>query len=191
MIREAVVATANPDGSTHLTPLGYRVSGEELLLAPFVPSRTLANLRERGFGALNFTDDVRVIAGCLTGRRDWPTTACRDVRCARLESALAHTEFDVARVDEDEQRPRFFCRRIRTENHRPFLGYNRAQAAVIEAAILVSRLDFLEPAVVRSELDRLLPAVEKTAGEHERLAWSWLEAAVHDHPRHRRPESHA
>ena len=189
MIREAVVSTANADGSTHLTPLGYREADGELLLAPFVPSRTLANLRERGWGAVSFTDDVRVIAGCLTGRRDWPTVACREVRCARLESALAHTEFEVVRVVDDAQRPRFFCRRLRTDNHRPFLGYNRAQAAVVEAAILVSRLDFLPPAAVRSELDRLLPAVEKTAGDHERLAWTWLEAAVQSHPRHRRLES--
>ena len=32
-IREAVIATANADGSAHLTPLGYRQRGELVLLA--------------------------------------------------------------------------------------------------------------------------------------------------------------
>lgn len=191
VIREAVVATVNPDASIHLTPLGYREEAGHLLLAPFVPSQTLYNLRARGFGALSFTDDVRVIAGCLTGRRDWPLVPCVFVRCGRLADALAHTEFEVVSIVEDAVRPEFICCRVHTENHAPFPGFNRAQAAIIEAAILVSRLDRLEPAHVRREFARLLPAVEKTAGERERLAWQWLNEAMRAHPRHGLTAAHA
>lgn len=58
--------------------------------------------------------------------------------------------------------------------HAPFRGFNRAQAAVVEAAILVSRLHLLPEHKIRSELKYLAIAISKTAGENERTAWQWL-----------------
>ena len=62
----------------------------------------------------------------------------------------------------------------------PFQGFNRAQAAVVEAAILVSRLKILATAKIAEELAYLQIAVTKTAGDAEREAWAWLIAAVAD-----------
>jgi len=45
---------------------------------------------------------------------------------------------------------------------------------VIEAAILVSRLDRLPAQKIDDEMRYLAIAVDKTAGPVEREAWSWL-----------------
>ena len=58
--------------------------------------------------------------------------------------------------------------------HAPFGGFNRAQAAVIELAILVSRLDRLPPEKILTEIAYLKIAVDKTAGRKELEAWTWL-----------------
>ena len=58
--------------------------------------------------------------------------------------------------------------------HGPFRGFNRAQSAVVEAAILVSRLHMLSPEKIRSELTYLTIAIDKTAGAREIEAWGWL-----------------
>lgn len=184
MIREAVITTVSSSGAVHITPLGYRVRDGVVVLAPFVPSRTLENLRLTPRAVLNFVDDVRVIAGCLTGRRTWPTEASTKVGVPRLRAALAHWELEVSAVHEHRERPEFLCRVVEETVHRPFLGFNRAQAAVVELAILVSRLDWLAPSNVASELTYLQRAVDKTAGDAEREAWAWLVAAVRSHPRH-------
>lgn len=145
------------------------------MLAPFRPSTTLDNLLATRCAAVNLCDDVRIIAGCLTGRRDWPVLPCEQVRCGRLADALSHHELQVERVDDgDPQRPRFFCRELAVTMHRPFPGFNRAQAAVIEACILVSRLHLLPAERLAHEIDGLGIAVDKTAGEREREAWTWL-----------------
>ncbi len=183
-IREAVAATADADGGVHLTPLGYRQHGDRIVLAPFHPSRTLDNLRARGEAVLNFTDDVQVIAGCLTGRRDWPVVPSRVVGVPRLADCLAHWELEVVAVHDDDVRPVFECRVVADANHRPFTGFNRAQAAVIEAAVLVSRLDWLPPAEVVDAFVGLRVAVDKTAGPREARAWEWLCAALTAHPLH-------
>ena len=51
-----------------------------------------------------------------------------------IETALGHVEIQVERIEEDAVRPRFFCRKVTEATHSAFRGFNRAQAAVIEAA---------------------------------------------------------
>ena len=181
MIRETIVTTADRGGRVHIAPIGIIADGEGWIIAPFRPSATLDNLRAVPFAVANYTDDVRVFAGCLTGREQWPTTAATDVRVPRLAGALAHAELAVVRVDEDDQRPRFHCRTVRSASHAPFAGFNRAQSAVIEAAILASRLDFLPRDKVEREIAYLESAVQKTAGPAEAEAWSWLMHRIKSH----------
>jgi len=55
---------------------------------------------------------------------------------------------------------------------RDFIGFNRARHAVLEAAILATRVHLLPPDQIRDELTRLAVPVEKTAGPREREAWA-------------------
>src|SRR3569623_845245 len=110
MIRETIVTTVNTAGAVHIAPLGIIADGEDGSIAPVRPSTTLDNLRAVPFAVASYTDDVRIFAGCLTGRRDWPTVPAGEVPVPRLAAALAHSELAVSHVDEDPQRPRFRCR---------------------------------------------------------------------------------
>jgi uncharacterized protein len=174
LIRETIVTTTGPTGLVHMAPLGLIADGEGWIIAPFRPSKTLDNLRRVPFAVANYTDDVRIFAGCLTGRDLWPTVASDEIPVQRLAGALAHAELAVDRMTEDEQRPRFHCRVLRLAAHAPFLGFNRAQAAVIEAAILVSRLEMLPRDKIEREIAYLQIAIGKTAGAAEQQAWQWL-----------------
>ncbi|MBV9756197.1 MAG: DUF447 family protein [Alphaproteobacteria bacterium] len=181
MIREVVLTTISAAGIPHLAPLGLIESEAGWIAAPFRPSTTLDNLRAVPFAVANYTDDVRIFAGCLTRRRDWPLLPATHVRPPRLAAALAHAELAVASVEDDDLRPRFQCRVVHLETHAPFRGFNRAQAAVVEAAILVSRLAMLPREKTERELDYLRIAIEKTAGPAEQQAWEWLTSAVATH----------
>ncbi len=140
-----------PTASPHIAPLGLIEDGRRrFVVAPFAPSRTLENLRARPYLTASVTDDVRVFAGCLTGRRDWPVMRGGEDRRHHLAGAHAHRELEVVRVTEDAQRPRFHCRVVARGAHRPAPGFNRAQGAVIEAAILVSRLHMLPEEKIRA-----------------------------------------
>ena len=52
---------------------------------------------------------------------------------------------------------------------------------MVEAAILVSRLDRLPRERITRELAYLQNAIDKTAGDDEREAWGWLMARVTAH----------
>lgn len=173
MIRETIVTTVNLAGKLHMAPLGLIAEGGLWIIAPFRPSATLDNLQVVPWAVASHTEDVRVFAGLLTGRRDWPTvpTGCP---VPRLAEALSHWELAVDSVIEDAQRPRFRMRVTAEGNHAPAVGFNRAQAAVIELAVLSTRLSMLPREKVKREAEYLAIAVEKTAGEREREAWRWL-----------------
>ncbi|MFS8038079.1 DUF447 domain-containing protein [Xanthobacter sp. AM11] len=183
MIRETIVTTQSAAGEAHLAPMGASVVDGGYLLQPFRPSRTLDNLAASRVAVVNFTDDARIFAGCITGRhRSWPTApATRLATAVRLAACLAHDEVEVERMEDDPTRPRFFCRTVHRETHAPFLGLNRAVAAVLEGAILVSRLHLMDPERVDREMNYLSVAIEKTAGAAEREAWDWLCETVADH----------
>jgi hypothetical protein len=174
LIVETIVTTKNAKGEVHIAPLGLIAEGANWVLAPFRPSRTLDNLREVPFAVASHTDDVRVFAGSLTGRKDWATRPAEKVDGAVLENAVSHWELAVDRVTEDDLRPRFSCRLAHAASHRPWGGFNRAQAAVLECAVLVSRLKMLPVDKIEAELKYLEIAVSKTAGEREQEAWGWL-----------------
>lgn len=173
-IVETIVTTTSAKGEVHIAPLGLIADGDDWILAPFRPSRTLDNLREVPFAVASHTDDVRVFAGCLTGRKSWPTRPAETISGVVLADAVSHWELAVNRVSEDDLRPRFSCRLVHAASHRPWAGFNRAQAAVLECAVLVSRLKMLPPEKIEAELKYLEIAVSKTAGPRELEAWGWL-----------------
>ncbi len=180
-IRECIVTTVNRAGKVHMAPLGIIAEDDGWVIAPFRPSTTLDNLAQVPFAVANYTDDVRIFAGCLTGRRDWPMLPLEGFPVPRLAGALAHSTLAVERIDEDPIRPRHLCRVVAEAAHAPFTGLNRAKAAVLELAILVSRLDRLPPEKVDAEIAWLSIAIEKTGGPAEREAWGWLMQRVASH----------
>ena len=173
MIRETIVTTISSLGVVHIAPLGLIAEDDYWVIAPFKPSTSLDNLLAVPYAVASHVDDVRIFAGCLTGRRDWPL-APSSCPVPRLAAALSHWELAVHSFAEDEQRPRFHMQLTKITNHAPSAGFNRAQAAVIELAILSSRLSMLPREKVRREIEYLAIALTKTAGPREHEAWSWL-----------------
>ncbi|HEX3138799.1 MAG TPA: DUF447 domain-containing protein [Rhizobacter sp.] len=181
VIYETVVTTVSPEGVAHVAPMGVRYHGDRVVLMPFKPSTTHDNITATGHAVLNLTTDTRVFAGCVTGRKAWPLVPADKIAGARLAGALAHVELRLAERHDDAQRPVLHMARVHEVTHAPFIGFNRAQAAVIEGAVLVSRLHMLPPEKIATEMSYLQIAIDKTAGPNELEAWGWLREAVARH----------
>lgn len=180
-IFEAVVTSVGAEGTSHVAPMGVRYQAGQVVLMPFRPSTTLANILATGHAVLNIVVDGRVFAGCVTGRRAWPTLPAEKIPGVRLAVALSHVELRLAAQVDDAQRPVLRLEPVHAVTHQPFVGLNRAQAAVVEGAVLVSRLHMLPPAKVDAEMAYLQIAIDKTAGPAEHEAWGWLREAVAAH----------
>ncbi len=186
-IFEAVITSVAADGRPHVAPFGVRYRGREVVLMPFKPSTTLDNLRATRHAVLNLTSDTRVFAGAVCARwlgarplheNELALLPAQAVPGQRLASALAHSELRLLHDDDHAERPTLAFERVLDVTHAPFAGFNRAQAAVVEGAVLVSRLHMLPAAKVDAEMAYLQIAIDKTAGPDEREAWGWLQQAV-------------
>lgn len=187
MILETIVSTVSANGTPHLAPMGIHKVEQTLYVLPFRPSTTLDNLLATGSLVINYCDDVRVFAGCLTGRRDWPLLSTEKINGCFLANTLTHQECKVAHLEDDPVRPRIACEIVHEVRHQSFSGFNRAQYSVLEAAILLSRVQWLAPEKIASELDYLRIGIDKTAGERELQAWAWLMDAFAEHQQEQRP----
>jgi uncharacterized protein len=181
VIYETVVTTVSSSGVSHIAPMGVRYDAGQVVLMPFKPSTTLANIEATGHAVLNLVTDTRVFAGCVTGRKHWPLLPTDRIKGVRLASALGHVELALAESRDNAERPVLHMARVHEVTHAPFIGFNRAQAAVLEGAILISRLHLLPADKIEREMAYLQIAIDKTASATEREAWGWLREAVAQH----------
>lgn len=179
-IHEVIVTTLSIDGTTHSAPMGISEVNGHFHIQPFKPSTTYENLKRHRQCTINYTDDVRVFAGSMTGHRNWPTLPCQQILGQYLSQALAHSELEIVGFDDDSPRASIKGAVVYEQTHAPFRGFNRAQSAVIDAAILVSRLAMLPVEKIQQEIAYLTIAIDKTAGPRELEAWAWLMAKIQD-----------
>ena len=108
-------------------------------------------------------------------RSEWKKN---DDEIPRLELANTHYEVVVEKIIDNEKRPEIICNIVREEIHYPFMGFNRAQFSVIEAAVLVSRLGMISMEKIANEINYLKIGIEKTSGPRELEAWQWIEDKI-------------
>lgn len=185
MIYETIITSIDAAGKPHVTPFGVRHEGAgdeaRIVISPYKPSTTFNNILETRSAVLNLTDDVRVFAGALTNRQPWQLLETKQVQGVRLADLLAHSELTLIEVQDDATRPQLIMKKVAEFNHKPFTGFNRAQAAVIELAVLASRLKMLPREKIQTELSYLQIAIDKTAGSREIEAWTWLLEKIEKH----------
>jgi uncharacterized protein len=174
MIFETIITSIDEASNVHVTPFGVRYEGEFVVISPYKPSTTLENILATKHAVMNLTDDVRIFAGALTQHKTWELLDANKIKGFRLADCLAHAELTLVEVREDATRPQLVMQKVYEANHRSFKGFNRAQSAVIELAVLASRLHMLPREKIETEMKYLEIAIEKTAGEREREAWQWL-----------------
>lgn len=182
LILEGIVTTLNADGSANISPMGPRVDRDltRLVLRPFRSSQTYQNLKRHGEGVLHVTDDVELIAHAAVEKLDPPPALVpvAEIRGLRLADCCRWCAFRVTRLDDTDERTTIECLVVGSGAVREFFGFNRAKHAVLEAAILATRIGILPGENIRREMRHLATAVQKTAGDQERGAFAYLEQHI-------------
>jgi hypothetical protein len=184
-ILEGLLATYGEDSQPHLAPMGPLVRGDmkRLWLRPFRTSTTYANLKRTGGGVFHVTDDVELIAqaavGSITKPPRWNTELSSTGPV--LADACRWCAFRVESLDDAEERTSIVAEVIDQGVLRECCGFNRAKHAVIEVAILATRLHVLESSTVAAEMTRLEIIVNKTGAAAEHRAIAFLLDYVRNH----------
>jgi len=100
-----------------------------------------------------------------------------------LQDCCRWYALQVESIDESQPRTSIEARVVDSGRQRDFFGFNRAKHAVLEGAILASRVGLLPQDEILRQLPTLATMVQKTGGpdEHEalRLLETYIRSASH------------
>jgi uncharacterized protein len=170
MIVEALVATQDLAGRPNFAPMGVAWGEEELTIRPFRATHTYQNLVTTRCGVVNVTDDASAFVECALGDPALPHFPATTVSGVVLENACYWREVVLLDGGGDSTRAVLRCRVVGRGWRRDFLGFNRARGALIEAAILATRVHLLGKDRVLASLSDFEPVVLKTGDAAEWLA---------------------
>ena len=183
MILEGIVTTLNPDGTTNISPMGPIVDEtmKQLVLRPYQTSTTFQNLKRSGQGIFHVTDDVVLLAQTAIGAPDpMPRlTPAAAFEGQILADACRWYAFRVRSLDDSRERSEIVADVVERGSLRDFFGFNRAKHAVLEAAILATRVALLPAGEIQDQFEKLEVLVKKTGGPQEHRAF----ALLNDHVR--------
>ncbi len=184
-ISEVIVTTKSGVGAPNAAPIGlitHRTEAGDLSYSVklYRGSRTLANVLETGTLAVNVTDDVVIFV----------TAAFEDLRAASftyfaavpvLTAANAWIVFSVTSKEEHADYVRFLlCPQGVMINRRAVTAINRGRNAVLEAAVIATRIHRTEDARARAEMREQVKnygsIVTKCGGPREKEAMRILDA---------------
>ena len=175
---EGLLTSINAAGQINIAPMGPIVQGdfESLLLRPFRGSTTHSNLIETKTAVFHVVDRVDVIARAAISRLEkLPyTVAATVVPGVVLTDCCRWFEVEITDIDTTNERSEMRAKVVHRGQLRPFFGLNRARHAVIEAAILATRVHMLPREQIESAMQFLAPAVAKTGGPEETSAFAML-----------------
>ena len=190
MILEGIVTTLAPDGTLNIAPMGPKVGRDprRFVLRPYRTSTTYRNLKAHGEGVLHVTDDVLLLARAAISKvTDVSSKPASIVRGRILRTTGRYHEFRVIDLEDQSERTTITIESVAEGQLTPLFGLNRAKHAVVEAAILATRLDFLPLDQIMASYRELAILVEKTGGADERLAFGLLVDHVQGAARRRGP----
>jgi hypothetical protein len=178
LILEGIVTTLNPDGTLNVAPMGPIVdeSMQTLLLRPFTTSHTYSNLVRSPCGVFHVVDDVLLLARAAIDRWDVApeTFDAEQIQGRVLAAACRWYEFEIDRATAVEGRAELRARVVHVGRLRDVFGFNRAKHAVLEAAILATRVHILPGEELQRQMQELRTRVTKTAGAREAEAFELL-----------------
>ena len=126
-------------------------------MRPYQTSTTLANLRRSGRGVFHVTDDVLLLVQVVTRGLEGPppVVATGDGGGWILSGACRWYALRVRSQDDSSPRATWEMEVVEQGRLRDWFGWNRAKHAVVEAAILATRLPWQPADEVRAEMARL------------------------------------
>ena len=171
MILEGIVTTRDSHGTVNVAAMGPIV-GEgmrSLLLRPYQSTTTYQNLKAHPEGVFHIVDDVELLVRSALNLFDAPPAMVptSEISGSVLADSCRWYEFRVTELDDSRERTEIQAEIVHTGSLRDFLGFNRAKHAVIEYAILASRLFMLDEADVARHYGEFRTILEKTGSPQE------------------------
>jgi hypothetical protein len=185
VILEGIVTTIDTNGRLNVAPMGPRIDSNDwsrFTLRPFKTSTTYTNLNATHAGVFHIIDDALLLARTAIGHEPHvETIAAQEIAGRVIASACRAYEFRAVAFDDRDNRTTIEVETRHIWRFRDFIGWNRARHAILELAILCTRVHLITHAEILSEFARMRAPIEKTGAPGEMQAYELLYEYVISH----------
>jgi hypothetical protein len=151
MIIETVLSSISQDGKINFAPIGVHVPNttshlsevKDIELRLYSGSHTFSNLKTMAEGVINFTDDISIFVDTALFSKSLPTVPSLMVRPPRMAQAKTVWEFSVTSFNDSIEPARVVGKVLSFEEFAGFSGFCRARAAILEATIKATRIQWI------------------------------------------------
>ncbi|MCI0564553.1 MAG: DUF447 family protein [Nitrososphaera sp.] len=174
MITETIISTLDEKGRVNFAPMGIVIKEDILIIRPYKETTTYRNLLTTRQGVVHITDNVWIFAQSAISSPQFESFPAEYVRGFVLKDTCYYYEFTVSDMDCSSERAKFNACIVKRGWVRDFIGFNRAKNAVIEAAILATRIKFIGVEKILEKFEEHAVIVKKTGGPQEEQAMQYL-----------------
>ncbi|MBP1624174.1 MAG: uncharacterized protein H6Q07_2194 [Acidobacteria bacterium] len=171
MIIETIFSTLDKAGNPNFAPMGIEWDEGAVIVRPFRTSQTFRNLQSSGCGVANMSDNVLAFVRCALYKEVLPSFPAIAIRGSVFRDTCSWVELAVDSGGGTEERAEFRCRILHRGRQKDFLGICRAKNAVIESAILGTRLAIHGRQKALEFLSQYVKIVEKAGSEEDKEAF--------------------
>jgi hypothetical protein len=171
MIIETIFSTLDENGKPNFAPMGISWGDDSVFVRPFRTSQTCCNLLSSGHGVANLSDNVLAFVQCGLYDEILASFPAVTVPGVIFQDACSWLELAVVAIGGSDERAEFCCRVLHRGRQKDFLGFCRARNAVIEAAIMATRIDLHDRNGAAAILNQYMKVIDKTGSEIEKQAF--------------------
>jgi hypothetical protein len=183
MIIETIFSTIDEQGNPNFAPMGLICSKDVIKVRPHRNTRTFQNLIAAGHGVANLTDDVLAFVQSGIFNETLPYFPAKVIPGVVFEKTCSWWELSIESMNSSSDPAEIVCRMLHKGTCKEFAGFCRASGAVIEAAILATRLDFISHNMILQKLFEYAEIVEKTGGNSETKAFQLVREYIQQRTR--------
>lgn len=181
MIIETVITSLDENRNIHFAALGVEFFKQKIVFYPYQGSKTLENIINSKEGVVNIVDKAEYLIKAALGDYQFSVNKIKDDNQYYLEDSCHYYKFKLISVSEIDDKYKVSGKIVFNQSNREYLGFNRANNLLLEAAVKASRIGIKNTA---KEVDAFLAnnrrVILKTGDENAEYLFNLLKKYIND-----------
>lgn len=140
MITETVITTVNKNGEIHFSAVGVEFFKSRAIFNLYKKSSTFLNLKIKDIGIINIVDKAEYLIKAALSSEKIDVSEIIKNKLYYLNDCCSYYHFKVLEIKDCGKKYRVEVKILEKKENRKYIGFNRANNLLLEAAVIASRI---------------------------------------------------
>ena len=140
MIIETVITTVNSNGKINFSAVGVEFFKSRVIFNLYKKSNTVLNLEIKDYGIINIVDKAEYLIKAALSSEKMSISELKGNDLYYLSDCCSYYQFKVLEIKDCGEKYRVEVKILNKKEKRKYIGFNRANNLLLEAAVIASRV---------------------------------------------------